>query len=212
MKKINIVSGECAAAPVHTLTGEEVISFNEAMMDGPAPRPIFSANFCRLRAAVHHVSPEVYHEKSAALLDILAHPNSWDELSLWFGPDAFCQVNLITLLAALEERGYQGRVTLTLMDDATHAILLPGHTLPLGHYGALYDTVVAAHQPASSGDTVMDHAIALALDYWDSHGRLAELARANCQLPRSELMLLLLNAGRDYGLSDVQAEAIMTHV
>ena len=52
------------------------------------------------------------------VLDFLKE-SSFSELDLWFGKDTFCQMNLLTLLAYLEEMGFCGQVVLNYVEDET---------------------------------------------------------------------------------------------
>ena len=52
-------------------------------------------------------------------------------------------------------------------------------------------------------------AIDLFFDYHSESGQLVELIRANVDKERSELICLLLEKSKDYGLSDLQAERLI---
>ena len=52
-------------------------------------------------------------------------------------------------------------------------------------------------------------AIDLYFDYHSENGMLASLAKANVGKDKTELIGLLLNASKEYGLSNLQAEKII---
>ena len=137
--------------------------------------------------------------------------NSTDytELSLWFGKDAFCQINLLTLLAYLEQINYRGKVTLNYIDDETFCTLEKGIPVILGRYKSLYeDILVHGRHPKNTGVLVPD-SIDLYFDYHSENGMLARTVREHADVSKTELICLLLRISKEYGLSDVQAEGLI---
>ena len=97
--------------------GEELmIPFNEAMCYGDTCSEIFSASFTQLRAKVHHVSSQQYIETTLKPLKPLFHEN-FNQILLWFDEDMFCQINILTILAWLDQTDYKGGIELHIVGD-----------------------------------------------------------------------------------------------
>ena len=118
---LNITNGDFFNAYFLKTFGGEAIPFCEAMMDGDTVLDIYSEEFIHLRSRELNVGTEEYRTKM--LIPSALKKKSYSELRLWFGRDTFCQVNLLTLLAYLEEIHCGGRVLLNLIDDETFKIL-----------------------------------------------------------------------------------------
>ena len=104
------------------------------------------------------------------LLEVLEHVHEVDEFVLWFGQDAFCQMNVLTMMKALSLKGYTGKVKIVCFDEnqAWEPIL---HQHPkevqLKQMESLYQTVLVERKRGISSDPVMQHAIDLFLDLHD---------------------------------------------
>ncbi len=98
------------------LKDENMASFNEAMCYGKTSSTIFSTEFVETRSKVHNVSLDQYKNITMDELQPLLS-QSFDKLVLWFDFDMFCQINILTLLAWLDQVEYHNPVTLVLVDD-----------------------------------------------------------------------------------------------
>ena len=98
-------------------TGFQCVSFNEAMMSGPVSERVFNESFVCQRAGYHHVSKEDYLNHMKPFSDVINHLDQVDELVLWFGMDAFCQMNLLTIYHLLKINNYKGIVKTVLFDE-----------------------------------------------------------------------------------------------
>lgn len=139
--------------------------------------------------------------------------NEYSEICLWFGRDTFCQLNLLTLLAFLEQTEYQGDIGLILVDDENFLQLSALNHVTTGIYGNLYRRILIDRDAGIAGcDTgVIDRkAIMLYFDYLSDDGRLARFIRSQPQEKgEDELVRLLLKESYDYGLSDIQARNLI---
>ena len=123
-KRINITAGDCLNDILRRRYPEETfVPFREAMIEGRYAAPLFSAAFIRERAAFHGVGEAEYREKLAGFLDVLARPEAYDEIVLWFGDEPFCVENRETVLAALKQSGYRGSILLNTVIEETGDIL-----------------------------------------------------------------------------------------
>ena len=123
-KKINITAGDCLNDILQRRYPEErFIPFREAMIEGRYTAPLFSEAFIRERAAFHGVPEAEYRENLAGFLAVLACPEAYDEIVLWFGDEPFCVENRETVLAALRQYGYRGSLQLNTVIEETGDIL-----------------------------------------------------------------------------------------
>ena len=106
-KTLNITNGDYFNEYLISKFGGAAIPFCEAMMDGETTADIFSEEFIALRARSLKVNKAEYRSKMY-VYDYLCS-DDYQELRLWFGKDTFCQMNLLTLLAYLEQISYGGR-------------------------------------------------------------------------------------------------------
>ncbi len=119
-RKINITAGDCLNDILQRRYPEErFIPFREAMIEGRYTAPLFSAAFIRERAAFHGVSEAEYRENLAGFLEVLARPEAYDEIVLWFGDEPFCVENRESVLAALRQYGYRGSLRLNTAIEET---------------------------------------------------------------------------------------------
>lgn len=121
---INITCGQYANDYYSKTHNNEVfISFNEAMIYGKTHEDIFSRNFILERIKTHKTTLEEYMSKMKDFLDLKDKLNQY-EITFWFGEDEFCQINLLTLLAYLEQINYKKEITLNLINETTYDIKL----------------------------------------------------------------------------------------
>ena len=88
----------------------------ETMIAGPSDSEIFSPAFVKVRAHYHNESEAEYADKVIGALPKKDKLIS-EELTLVFGFEAFCQINLLTLLAYLAQLGRELPVTIKLIDE-----------------------------------------------------------------------------------------------
>ena len=204
---LNITNGDCFNDYFLKKYGGTAVPFCEDMMDGETITDICSDAFIDPRASVLNVSREVYRSKMRVCE--LLRENAYDEIRLWFGKDTFCQMNLLTLLAYLEQIGYGGRVVLHYIDDETFEMIEGNVIVHLGAYRRIYaDIFIFKHSSDDIG--VLDAtALALYFDYHSDDGALARMVREHADKDDMALICLLLENSAAYGLSDMQAERLI---
>lgn len=99
---------------------EEMVPFNEAMCYGETSETIFTEQFIQVRANVHHVTTDQYYQLTIKLLEKVLN-NEYNELYLWFDEDMFCQINVLTILAWLDQNNNSQSVILNIVD---HGVIL----------------------------------------------------------------------------------------
>ena len=184
------------------------LPFREVMMDGETTPPIYSDGFIRLRAAELGVSADIYQSK-ACVCEALKQ-EEYDKLCLWFGKDTFCQMNLLTLLAYLEQINFRGEVLLNYIDDESFAVLERDIFTPLGVYTSAYKSVFVDKQPPTEYGVLNRQAILLYFDYHSPDGALARVVKENTDKDENALIGLLMENSKEYGLSDLQAKKLIS--
>ena len=202
---VNITNGEMMNQYFHRERGGVNFAFNEMMMHGRAVMEIGSAEFVALRAEDLGVAVSLYREKMQVLDWLFRHSKDGVKLALWFGKDSFCQLNLLTLLAYLEQIQWEGEIRLNIADDVTYEIISGDIPVLLGAYSALYRDVVVLHKSTPAVGVIDKRALELFFDYLSPDGALATLIRSHPDDSEDELICKLMEVSLDYGISDVQA-------
>ena len=204
---LNITNGEWFNKYFLSKFGGSAVPFCEAMMDGETVANIYSQEFVMLRTKSLNVSEPEYREKMY-VYDIL-NGDEYQTICLWFGKDTFCQMNLLTVLAYLEQIEYRGKVKLNYIDDETFEVLDADIDVELGDYSKLYEDILINKKVPRDFGVLSERAINLYFDYHSDNGTLAKLLKANAHKEKRELISLLLEEGKEYGLSDLQAEKLI---
>ena len=206
-KILNITNGDVFNEYLLSKIGGEAVPFREAMMDGETVLDVYSDAFIELRSKEHNVSIEEYKSKML--------PNDiceYSQLNLWFGKDTFCQMNLLTLLAYLEQVRYCGEIWLNYIDDETFEVTKANINVDLGIYKKLYEDIFVLKSTPDNVGVLSLSAIELYFDYHSCDGVLAKIVRENATMQERELICLLLERSKEYGLSDIQAEKLIKRV
>ena len=133
----------------------------------------------------------------------------YSELILWFGKDTFCQINLCTLLAYLEQIDYTGRITLNYIDDETFETLEENINIELGSYVESYKKILIEKELPDNTGVLLPDAVELYFDYLSDNGVLAELIYNNRDREESDIICIILENSKLYGLSDIQASKLI---
>ena len=204
---LNITNGDYFNAYFISKFGGTAIPFCEVMMDGEVVTDIYSQQFIELRAKSLNITENEY--KAKMYLHDTLNSNDYQSIGLWFGKDTFCQMNLLTILAYLEQIKYPGEVKLNYIDDETFDVLESDIDVKLGVYGKIYEEILISKNVPNDVGVLSARATDLFFDYRSENGKLAKLIRANAHKEKTELISLLLEQTKDYGLSDLQAERLI---
>ena len=179
-----------------------MIPFNEAMCYGNTVNDIFSNEFVEVRAKVHHVSPEQYAEFMLKTMQTLLSKNS-TRINLWFDADMFCQINLLTILAWLDQAEHKSSITLHIVGDKFEP--LENYILDVSGYYDIYKQVlIQKMMPTYISPAPLKKGVELYLNYLKQDSDLMLYIEEHKKVSDKELMLLLLKNFRDYGLGDRQ--------
>ena len=203
---LNITNGDGFNDYFISKFGGDTVPFCEAMMDGDTIPNIYSEAFIDLRANELCISVEEYKAKMHVQNTPL---ENYSELHLWFGKDTFCQTNLLTLLAYLEQIGYDGKVILNYIDDEAFSVIEDNIPITLGTYKKLYEDILISKKRPTYWGVLDTEAIELYFDYHSDNGFLAKLVKENSNKDYMSLIYLLLESSKTYGLSDIQAKKLI---
>lgn len=203
-KILNITNGDVFNRYLLSKIGGEAVPFREAMMDGETVLEVYSDAFIETRAKEHCVSVEEYTSKM-----LPNHIFEYSKLNLWFGKDTFCQANLLTLLAYLEQTQYGGEIALNYIDDETFEVLEADIKVELSGYENLYNEILIKKNDLKDIGVLDFNAIELYFDYHSSEGALAKIVRENSEREDVEIIRILLEKSKKYGLSDIQAAKLI---
>lgn len=176
--------------------------FNEAMCVNATTASIFDYAFIQTRAAGHGESEESYRNKVITPLNHLFE-KSYDYIVLWFGEDMFCQMNLLTILAYLEQSQYKGQVFLNSFREDEFKVSQT--ELTLGNYGSVYKEVLVHHMKLTKEvPRVMYQAIELFLEMQTENNRVRKYIINHKHLPSTELLKRLFEVFPTLGYGDSQ--------
>ncbi len=192
------------------LKQELMVPFNEAMCYGNTCNDLFSNEFTEIRAKVHHVTPVQYTEITLKPLQPL-FSEKFTHIALWFDADMFCQINILTILAWLDQAEHTDAIDLYIVDDQFEPV---GHfTLKTKGYYAIYKQVlIDKAMPKNIYPGPLKKGVELYLNYLNKDSDLMLYIQKHQDVPEEELMLALLKKFKDYGLGDTQyLEIIISH-
>ena len=177
----------------------------ETMIAGPNDSEVFSPAFIKARAHYHNESEAEYAEKVIGALPEKDKLLS-EDLTLVFGFDAFCQINLLTILAYLAQLGRELPVTIKLIDEFRgNQELRPFAFSAFQNANLWYKTLLIKKKAFKSDPLLwpeMKKAAALFLTLQEEQNEITDIIDENAALSENALVRLLLTWDKDYGLSD----------
>ena len=193
------------------LNDENIVSFNEALCYGRTTFSIFSTEFVETRSKVHNVSLDQYKNITMKALQPLLNKN-FDKLVLWFDGDMFCQINILTILAWLDQMDEHDSVTLVLVDDKFNPI--NKQIIHPKGYKEIYNQVLIEKQtPDRTLPPSIHKGTELYIKYLNPDSDLMKYIQKHRDLSEEDLLLLLLKNFKEYGLGDIHyLELIRTNI
>lgn len=202
---LNILNGQVMYEEFkqNKLMGDsDYVPFNEAMCVNATTTAIFDHAFIQTRAAGHNESDENYRNKVIKPLSNLFEKN-YNYIVLWFGEDMFCQMNLLTILAYLEQSQYKGEIFYNSFREDEFKV--SQIELALGSYYSVYEDVLVNHiKPTNEVLPVMYQAIELFLEMQKENNIVMKYIIKNKHLPTSELLKRLFEVFPTVGYGDSQ--------
>lgn len=185
----------------------DYVPFNEAMCVNATTKQVFDEEFIKIRAFGHHGSLENYIKKVISPLDNLFN-KEYKYIVLWFGEDMFCQMNLLTILAYLEQSGYRGKVFLNSFREDEFKVSQT--ELKLGDFFSVYNEVLINHErPSYELLPVMYQAIDIYLEMLKENNEVVRYISKNKDLSTSVLINRLFDLFPTIGYGDSQYLALI---
>lgn len=185
------------------LQGQLKVPFNEAMCYGNTTSTIFSDEFISTRAKVHHVTIAEYEEFTLKPLQQHLLNHNFESIELWFDDDMFCQINILTILAWLDQIDYSQMIKLHIVDE--NFTRRETFTLQVQGYHKNYKQVLLNKiMPKHIQPPVLKKGIELYLSYLDPNSELMTFVKNHRNKPEKELLSMLLENFTHYGLGDTQ--------
>lgn len=181
------------------------IPFNEAMCFGEVKENIFSTEFNNCRCQAHNVTIKKYNQKTLKPLELLLK-NKFTDIVLWFDDDMFCQINLLTILAYLDQINYRRNLSFNLVDHNFN--IIDNFDFYAQGYNKIYKQVMLnKSMPKYIYLPVMEYGIKLYLEYIKKENEITKFIKQNAILQDNILVKKLIdkfsNQGK-YGLGDLQ--------
>ncbi|MBB4824778.1 AraC-like DNA-binding protein [Sporosarcina luteola] len=202
---LNILNGQLMYDEFNSkkLMGDsDYAPFNEAMCVHKTSGIIFDSEFIQTRATGHGETIESYSSKVIHPLQDL-FKKDYNYIVLWFGEDLFCQMNLLTLLAYLEQSDYKGKVFLNSFREDEFKVNQT--ELTLGRYNAAYQDVLVHHRKPGEGLLpVLYQASVLYLEMQKEKNEVTQYISKNMHLPQEELLRRLFEIFPMIGYGDTQ--------
>ena len=115
----------------------------------------------------------------------------------------FCQINLLTLLAWLDRTDYEGAIELQIVDD--HFQPVDSFALkPEGYYALYKQVLIYKKKPQDAQPRPLKKGIELYLNYLRKDSDLILYIQEHQDVPVKELVPILINNFKKYGLGDTQ--------
>jgi hypothetical protein len=178
------------------------VPFNEAMCVGEVTSDIFSNQFNICRCDTNHVTMEQYNELVLKPLQIL-FKNKFSHIILWFDEDMFCQINLLTLLAYLNQINYSRKIIFNLVGRRFKVV--DCFEFGVQGYKEIYKQVMINRCiPQNINLSIMKNGIRLYLEYLKEENEITAYIRQHENLKNNILVTELLRVFSQYGLGDTQ--------
>jgi hypothetical protein len=178
------------------------VPFNEAMCVGEVTTDIFSKEFNKCRCDAHSITIDHYNEITLKPLRILFE-NQFSHIILWFDDDMFCQINLLTILAYLNQINYSKKITFNLVSRDFK--VLECFELNAQGYSAIYKQVmISRFIPQKVDLSIMNNGINLYFEYLKEENEITAYINKHEDLEIDILVISLLKTFVQYGLGDTQ--------
>lgn len=188
------------------------IPFNEAMCWGEADEEIFSDMFIEKRVQSLNGTIEQYKSIVLNPLEPLLK-NKFDTIVLWFGDDMFCQINMLTILAFLEQCNFGGDVLFCMAIENTDEMLPDAYEVDIKGSLQKYKSIVCNKEMTTEKlMPVMYQAVSLYLNYRSKNSEINRYIMQNISKEKDRLIIDLLKTFPQYGLGDLQYEMLIKNL
>jgi hypothetical protein len=202
---LHILSGQAMYdyfKKTHFLEDEMIVPFNEAMCFGYISDELFTQEFVEKRAMVHDVTTEKYTEITLKPLEPL-FSKDFTHMEMWFDADMFCQINILTILAWLDQQGHKNTINLHIVGDMFEP--LESYSLMAEGYDAIFKQVlIHKTMPHSIHPEPLKRGVELYTAYLSKESNLMLYIKEHQNVSEKELVYALIENFKEYGLGDLQ--------
>jgi len=172
------------------------------MCVGEVTDNIFSTQFINCRCEAHQVSLEQYNKLTLRPLQML-FKNQFSHIVLWFDDDMFCQINLLTILAYLNQINYSYNVTFNLVGPKFSLVNSFEFSVQ-GYYQLFKEVMLNRCIPENINLSILENGIRLYLQYLKEENEITIYIKQHEGLRVELLVTELLKLFPEYGLGDTQ--------
>ena len=199
---LNVVSGMAMLSQrrKYKMVGK-IVAFNEAMVDGNPTKNIFSEEFIAERCKTHVETRENYQ---TITMDFVEQITADKNIRLYFDTDMFCQINLLTVLAYLEQIGYNKPVKIYLCDERQQMVT---STISVRVHGMhqLYTQIVVERKKIKTPNEYLNSVLDLYFNYVNKDKDVLEQLLTGCTATDMQGKVdYLLQKDTNYGLGNTQ--------
>src|SRR5699024_6282080 len=127
---------------------------------------------------------------------------------LWFGEDVFCQINVLTLLAWLEESNFSGDVYVNSFEEGVFRVTT--HKIQLGNFQEMYTNVLLNHEePTTVAFPVLQRGVEEFLQVQHGFHPIISYIKEHREMSDREMVIQLLKGFPSLGYGDVQYKELM---
>ena len=206
MNEINITNGEEFNNYIKTKLNAKFIPFNEAMIDGNPIYPLFDEKFIQERCKTHRVTIRQYQDVLKEFIDFKNNMNRYTSINLWFGKELFCQLNLLTVLAYLEQEKYQGKIYLIIIDDNNKKIIKEKEEIILQHFINVYQNLFLNKRITKTNYYYLDKALKEYIKLNQDNPIIQYIRDNSLKLDKKKLFENVWDMTREYGFGDIQVK------
>lgn len=210
MKILNITNGDIFNDYIKSNKEGEFIPFKEAMVEGNTSYPILDDTFIEIRAKTHKEDINNYTNHMNDMISLKENISKYDVIYLWFGKDAFCQINLITLLAYLKQINFKGIINLNLINEKNNKVIKKNIIINNDDFINYYKDVLINNVMVKTPYPFINKAIKQYLSYIENHDFILKYIKKYINsMNENELVLKLMELTKDLGLGDVQIKNLI---
>ena len=173
------------------------------MIQGELIYPLFDENFIYSRCKTHNVNKDLYLIKLNEFINIKTYVNDIDKITLWFGKDAFCIINLITVLTYLNEINYTKDINVNFVDDATCNIINENIKLEVNNIKDIYTSLINKDLVKCNNDFINEGLKDYLYITSDNNHIIDYIKENKNKLSKQELVVSIMKQTYKYGLSDL---------
>ena len=142
---MNICGGDCLKDLLENKLQQPFVAFREALSEGPLPATLFDNNFLNERAKFHNITKKDYLKNIKDYCDAVANLKENEKIELWFGQDLFCQINMLVVLAHLEEIKQKINIKINIVNE-TNGLVLFETKIELSGFLSAYKNLCDRHE------------------------------------------------------------------